>query len=76
MAELHVEPKKHTAGSMSWLWIVLGVIIAAVIVWLIVANNNGKNNNAAEPANTTGAVHRTAPQHQVVGEVSYRTVTL
>lgn len=75
MAELHVEPKKHSAGATSWIWIVLGIILAAIVVWLIVANNN-KNENATQPVNTTGAVIQATPHQAVVTEVSYRTVTL
>jgi flagellar basal body-associated protein FliL len=54
MAEIHVQPKKHTTNT-SWIWIVLVVLIAAVVIYYLVNRNKTTNNNAA-PANTTGAV--------------------
>jgi len=54
MAEIHVEPKKHTANS-SWIWIVLVLIIAAAVVYYLVSRNK-TTNNATPPANTTGAI--------------------
>lgn len=54
MAEIHVEPKKHTSPSF-WLWIVLALLIAAAVVYYLVTRNNDTN-HITVPANTTGAV--------------------
>lgn len=57
MAELHVEPKKHSA-SPTWLWIVLALIVVAAVVYFITRNNNNNaNTNAANPNGTTSYVH-------------------
>lgn len=53
MAEIHVEPKKHSSNS-SWIWIVLALLIAAAVVYYLVTRNNDTDNNTV-PANTTGA---------------------
>lgn len=81
MAELHVEPKKHASGSSSWIWIVLGLIIAAVVIYFLVGRNNNADNQTAQPAHSTGAIERSAPPKVVAmpvveKEVSYHTVTL
>ncbi|MBB1284507.1 hypothetical protein HRH25_08995 [Flavisolibacter sp. BT320] len=55
MAEIHVEPKKHTSNN-SWIWIVLVLLIAAAIVYFLVARNNNDADAATVPANTTGAI--------------------
>ncbi|HEV7330294.1 MAG TPA: hypothetical protein VGN63_04580 [Flavisolibacter sp.] len=52
MAEIHVEPKKHTSNS-SWLWIVLVLLIAAAVVYYLVTRNNTPEESIT-PANTTG----------------------
>lgn len=40
MAEIHVEPRKHSSNT-SWIWIVLIlVIVAAVVVYLLTRNND------------------------------------
>lgn len=54
MAEIHVEPKKHSSNT-SWIWIVLILLIAAAVVYYLVTRNNDPE-VTAPPANTTGAV--------------------
>ncbi len=58
MAEIHVEPKKHSSG-INWIWIVAVLLIAAVIYYLVSRNNS--NNSTAPPANTTGYVNLPIP---------------
>jgi bacteriorhodopsin len=55
MAEIHVEPKKHTSNS-SWLWIVLALLIAAAVVYYLVTRNDDSNNTTVPAANATGAI--------------------
>ncbi|HEV7330292.1 MAG TPA: hypothetical protein VGN63_04570 [Flavisolibacter sp.] len=66
MAEIHVEPKKHTSNS-SWLWIVLVLLIAAAVVYYLVTRNNNTDNTTV-PANTTGAI---SLPHVVTGNTVY-----
>jgi hypothetical protein len=64
MAEIHVQTKKHNNATPTWIWIVIGLLIAAVVVYLITRNKTTDNNT---PNNQTGtsylrlASERTAP---------------
>ena len=63
MAEIHVEPKKHTSNS-SWLWIVLAILIAAAVIYYLVTRNNTAEESIA-PANTTGSLVLPSTGHTV-----------
>ncbi|MDQ3279121.1 MAG: hypothetical protein M3Q06_12400 [Bacteroidota bacterium] len=65
MAEIRVEPKKHTSNS-SWIWIVLVLLIAAAVVYYLVTKNNNTGTTTT-PANTTGAI--SFPQLPATGVV-------
>lgn len=53
MAEIHVQTKKpHTTPA--WIWILIGLIIAAVVVYLVTTRN--KNQNNTQNQNTTSGV--------------------
>lgn len=55
MAEIHVEAKKHHSGS-AWLWILIGIIIAAIIIYFVTRNNRVNNSNTATPSSTTSGI--------------------
>ena len=52
MAEIHVQPKKHS--SSLWLWILLALVVIAAVYFL--TRNNGKAENATDTMNTTSFV--------------------
>jgi hypothetical protein len=52
MAEIHVQPKKHS--SSLWLWILLALIVIAVVYFL--TRNNNRVERANDGMNTTSFV--------------------
>lgn len=59
MAEIHVQAKKQHSGS-AWIWIIIGLIIAAIIIYFVTTRNNKANdNNTVSPNNTTSYVEWT-----------------
>jgi cell division protein FtsN len=55
MAEIHVEPKKQ--ASNSWIWIVLGLLIAAAVIYYFMSRHKTAD-TTTPPANTTGSIER------------------
>ena len=53
MAELHVEPKKHT--SSTWIWILVSLAIIAIVAYLLLRNNKAGENNTVN-RNTTSFI--------------------
>lgn len=47
MAEIHVQAKKHSNASPAWIWIVVGLLIAAAVIYFLTRNNktNAADNN-------------------------------
>lgn len=64
MAELHVETKKHSAGSASWLWILLALIVIAVVVYFFI-NCNSKAATDNTPAAPASPVSQLLPANAV-----------
>ncbi|HZF63430.1 MAG TPA: hypothetical protein VEZ55_03045 [Chitinophagaceae bacterium] len=67
MAEIHVEPKKHSSGA-SWIWILLGLIIIGVIAYFVLNNNRTNENEEVQKTNTTSYIN--APQPLLMQPVS------
>ena len=51
MAEIHVEPRKKSTGSNTWIWILVALIIIAVVAYLVYQNQTG-NAPAVDTTNT------------------------
>lgn len=58
MADIHVEPKKQTPGTM-WIWIVVVIVLAALVYFLTTRNET--TDNTTLPADTTGVMAAPAP---------------
>ena len=43
MAELHVQTKKHNTGIPTWVWAVIGILIAAAVVYFLTRNKASDN---------------------------------
>ena len=54
MAELHVEPKKHS--SPAWIWILISLAIVAIIAYFLLRDNKAMDND--QNPNTTSYIHR------------------
>jgi hypothetical protein len=60
MAEIHVQAKKQNNSSASWVWIVIGLLIAAAVIYFITRNKDADDSKATNtPANTTSFVDQT-----------------
>ena len=70
MAELHVETKKHNAGIPSWMWIVIGIVIAAAVIYFLTRNNK----TAENPTNRTNSFYSKPTRVVPVASVYYKTV--
>jgi hypothetical protein len=57
MAELHVEPKKHTS-NLTWVWIVIALLIIGAVVYFLMRNHNaaGVNNGTGNGSTTSSLV--------------------
>ena len=51
MAELHVEPKKHT--SSTWIWILVSLAIIAIVAFLLLRDNRAGENNTINQNSTS-----------------------
>ena len=51
MAELHVEPKKHT--SSPWIWILVSLAIIAIVAFLLLRDNRAGENNTINQNSTS-----------------------
>ena len=56
MAEIHVQPKKHTGPNTTWIWIVIALLIVATVVYFVVKNNETAPNDTTTPAYPTSQV--------------------
>ena len=63
MAELHVQTKK-TNATPSWIWIVIGLLIAAAVIYFVTRNKETREDTTAPPANTTSQLQSGLPQVQ------------
>jgi len=52
MAEIHVQTKKHQTNP-AWLWIVIGILVAAVVIYFVTRNKSTNNNTNQTQTNTT-----------------------
>jgi flagellar basal body-associated protein FliL len=55
MAEIHVEAKKHHSSPV-WIWILIGIIIAAIVIYFVTARNKSSQTNTQNQTNSTSAV--------------------
>ena len=51
MAELHVQTKK-TNATPAWIWIVIGLLIAAAVIYFVTRNKETTQETNSPPANT------------------------
>lgn len=61
MAEIHVQPKKHS--SSIWLWVLLVLIVLAVVYFL--TRNNGRVEKATDGMNTTSFLYSSASSNSL-----------
>lgn len=61
MADIHVEPKKQTTGTM-WIWVVVVLVLAALVYFLAIRNRAA--DTTTPPVNTTGAMVLPTPSFQ------------
>ena len=66
MAEIHVQTKKHQSNP-AWLWIIIGILIAAVVIYFVTRNKSTGNNTNQTQTNATSF----AGMHQAAGNVFY-----
>jgi uncharacterized membrane-anchored protein YhcB (DUF1043 family) len=69
MAEIHVQTKKHNNTTPTWIWIVIGLLIAAVVVYLVMRNKTTDNT----PNNQTGTSYLRLASERTIPAV-YRMV--
>lgn len=55
MAEIHVQTKKHQSNPV-WLWIIIGILIAAVVIYFVTRNKSTNNNANQTQTNTTSFI--------------------
>lgn len=55
MAEIHVQTKKHQSNP-AWLWIVIGILVAAVVIYFVTRNKSANNNTNQTQTNTTSFI--------------------
>ncbi len=53
MAEIHVQAKKQHSGS-AWIWIIIGLVIAAIVIYFVTTRNKTNDNNTVAPNTTSG----------------------
>lgn len=58
MAELHVEPKKHS--SPAWIWILVSLAIVAIIAYFLLRDNKATDNNQNQ---NTSYIHQDFVNH-------------
>jgi hypothetical protein len=56
MAEIHVQSKKQQHTSPAWIWIIVGLLIAAAVIYFISTRNKSNQNNAPNQTNTTSGI--------------------
>lgn len=61
MAEIHVQTKKHPHSSPLWIWILIGLLIAAAVIYLVSTRNAGaEQQNKTNQNNTISRVESPA----------------
>lgn len=55
MAEIHVQTKKHQSNA-AWLWIVIGILIAAVVIYFVTRNKSTNSSTNQTQTNATSSV--------------------
>lgn len=66
MAEIHVQTKKHQSNP-AWLWIIIGILIAAVVIYFVTRNKSTNSNTNQTQTNATSF----AEMNQGAGHVFY-----
>jgi hypothetical protein len=59
MAELHVEPKKHS--SSTWIWILVSLAIVAIVAYFLLRDNKATDND--QNRNTTSYIQQDFVNH-------------
>ena len=70
MAELHVQTKK-TNSSPAWIWIVIGLVIAAAVIYFVTRNKETTQDNNTPPANTSSQVQYGMPSFNEVTDAQF-----
>ena len=56
MAEIHVQAKKPGQTTPDWIWIVIGLLIAAAVIYFVTRNRETAPATTTTPATPTSLV--------------------
>jgi hypothetical protein len=68
MAEIRVQEKK---GSLTWLWLLLLVLLAALAAWYFLMGADDGRQNVDPAAGATPAAPAAAPGHRPAASMTY-----